>query len=501
MTTKDLDQNTGIVLRDVTITHDGHVSLTHLDAVFNPGTITALVGGDGAGKTSLLKALANPTTRRKLGVTNLDATQVTYQSAHSGVWPNLSVQENLEFISRSYHLNPSATPPRIEALLEQARLAEAHDRIGAHLSGGMRQKLGAIMAMLPAPKLLLLDEPTTGVDPASRTTLWELIRNAAADGAAVVLSTTYLDEAAHADQVLVLAHGEILAAGAPGEIIAHSPGVIIAKPATTKTENQENSENVWRRANTLYTWQPTTSPLPPNTLDPSNLDLELVTIALLLQQGKTTPTLLPEITVTYPGGETLIHAQNVTKTFGTFTALNQVSLSVKSGNIVGLIGGNGAGKSTLIRLILGLDHPNSGTITIFGTTPDRQARTHIGYVPQSLGLYSTLSPQANYQFTTSIYGVNVPDLSLDKQKTTGNLPLGAQRKLAVTCALAHQPRLLILDEPTSGMDSLSRAHLWKTLHRAAEAGIGILITTHYQDEARQCDHLIRLEDGRVITQN
>ncbi|WP_165218228.1 ATP-binding cassette domain-containing protein [Schaalia sp. ZJ1691] len=424
---------------------------------------------------------------------------MTYQSAHSGVWLGMSVMENLEFIARSYRLNRDHTRERIESLLTQADLTEARQRIGARLSGGMRQKLGAIMAILPAPRLLLLDEPTTGVDPESRATLWNLIRAAANDGAIVVVSTTYLDEAAKADQVFVLSHGEILAQGSPHEVIARTPGIITATDANNHLVNtEEDDDRVWQRGNTSYTWQADIAKTPEDALTTDQLDLELSTIALLLEQGRTAPTVLPHISVTYPRGHNLIHVQGVSKAFGQFTALNHVDLEVKSGEILGLIGGNGAGKSTLIRLILGLDQPGNGNISVFGQTPNRRTRAKLGYVPQSLGLYPILSPQANYQFTTSIYGADAPDLQLEEHRATGTLPLGAQRNLAVTCALAHQPQLLILDEPTSGMDALSRARLWKTLRRAAQAGIGILITTHYQDEARQCDRLIHLEHGEVV---
>lgn len=502
------DQVPVIALNNVSIRYGDKCAISDLSATFLPGTITALIGGDGAGKTSLLAALANPHQRNRLGVIGLSARDVGYQGMSGGVWRGLSVEENLAFIARAYHLDPNDSAQRMTDLIAQAGLETAKSRLGSTLSGGMRQKLGAIMAMLPNPRLLLLDEPTTGVDQDSRATLWALMRSAVREGAAVVLSTTYIDEAEQADQVIVLSEGITLAQGSPEEVIGATPGVVYESYADIG-DAISDAADVWRRGHRVYTWYPygqsqgtpftgaelETEPSQGQTL--ASLDLEIASIALALAKGQTAKTELPAITTSYPMQEPLIHVQQVSKTFGDVVALDGVDLEVLSGHITGLIGGNGAGKSTLIRLILGLDQPNSGRITLFGQPPGRVTRAQIGYVPQSLGLYPTLSPEENYQFIAAIYKSEAPDLGLEANTLTGRLPLGYQRNLAVTCAFSHQPRLLILDEPTSGMDPLSRARLWKALRHGANCGIGILITTHYQDEARQCDQLIQLEHGRV----
>lgn len=486
-----------ITLDDISIVHRNVEAISHLSASFHPGTITALVGGDGAGKTSLLAALANPTTRKQLAGSSTNSLLVGYQSRQGGVWDELSVAENLEFATRAYRLQRTEAKRRSRELLGLANLAEASNRPAGHLSGGMRQKLGCIMAILPRPQLLLLDEPTTGVDGQSRATIWQLMRQAASEGSIVIAATTYLDEAHDADQVIVLSHGSALAKGSPTDVIAHAPGVV-STARSAPGDDIDPDPRVWRRAECLYTWHPEAEDAS-NT--PADMDLELATIALLLAEGVTKPTPLPPIAANYQRGQTLLAVQAVHKTYGELSVLDNIDLQLKSGEIVGLVGENGAGKSTLIRLILGLDQPCAGRIELFGQPPGRKARAQIGYVPQSLGLYPALSARANFNFTASIFGASTPPAALDPHTPTGELPLGEQRNLAVICALCHAPRLLILDEPTSGMDVLSRANVWKALRRAAQSGVGILITTHYQDEARQCDRIIHLHEGTIVSPN
>lgn len=540
---------------------------------FSPGTVTALVGGDGAGKTSLLKTLTSAQGRAQMGVGALSTGEVGYQGATSGTWPQLTVVENLQFAARAHSMPRNVTQARIDALCEAARLDEARDRLASRLSGGMRQKLGVLMAMIHSPALLLLDEPTTGVDAESRQVLWQLIRRAAREGATVVVATTYLDEAEQADQVCVLDRGQLMARGSCEEVLASTPGRVwqvgdplprhaqphpyaeasvpnddgagaskdmaANNPAATEITGSVplvlNDAHTWQRGQRFYYWQSSDVP-PPVGGRPVALDLELSTIASMLARereastgnpGRTDkhpesadPPLSPRLT--YPSGIPLIKARQITKYFGDFTALDDVSLSLKSGEIVGLIGSNGAGKSTLIRILLGLQQADSGTVELFEGLEPRQARANIGYVPQTLGLYEALTPGENLAFTMNTYGAvkdNIAPYSLARTRPNTrrwkagdwddairmfpnvpvrDLPLGAKRRLAVACALSHAPRLLICDEPTSGMDALSRARLWKHLHRVADAGTGILITTHYQQEALQCDRLVLLEAGRLV---
>lgn len=485
-------------------------ALRDFSARFTPGSVTALVGGDGAGKTTLLRTLASRYRRRELGLP-LSSREVTYQAATGGVWLDLTVRENLDFVAQTYRLDRAEARERTGALIAAAGLVGAENRTAAKLSGGMRQKLGVIMAMLPRPGLLLLDEPTTGVDPESRENIWGLIRQAAGEGAIVVLATTYLDEAAGADQVILMDAGVNLAHGTAAEVIAAAPGRVTAAPAQPRQVLDLADQRTWQRGHTVYTWEPAPAGTAPADTAPhadtastpaeAPADLELATVAFLLSamKGEAEPWMENQSGLDLPANETLIDARGVTMRFGDFTALDGVDLTVKSGEIVGLIGGNGAGKSTLIRLILGLNRPTSGEIALLGASPGHRARAEIGYVPQSLGLYPTLTPAENLAFTRRVFKAPRPTRPLTKSKElTGSLPLGEQRKLATECALSHRPRLLILDEPTSGMDALSRAQLWKILRQVAAQGVGVLVTTHYQEEAQQCDRLVKLAAGRVV---
>lgn len=358
-------------------------------------------------------------------------------------------------------------------------------------------------------------------------------------GATVIVASTYLDGAENADQVLLLAGGRLLAAGSPDQVRAAMPGQIFERPARPGEVPAPDSR-IWQRGAKIYRWAGEDNHLPEGESAPGvnpalgedrprigegetalasqTIDLELATIAMLLahqsrgrdgsgienrgnqSQGRDQSA---------NRGTALIETAELTKDFGGFRALDGVSLSVRAGEIVGLVGGNGAGKSTLIRLILGLLAPESGQVRLLGQRPGRAARRKVGYVPQSLGLYGALSGGENLQFMRAIFGAqnrggrkareeSEPGVGLESQKLIRDLPLGARRNWAVTCALSHGPKLLIFDEPTSGMDALSRAALWKTLRGAAASGVGILITTHYQEEARQSDRVLHLERGRLV---
>ncbi len=484
----------------------------YVDKALSAGGIHALVGGDGAGKSSILRALAHMYSQ---GKGNIKSKGVCYQPAHSGVWRSLSVKENLEFMAYAYGLDRSVAQTRTAELLNLAELNGTENRVAAHLSGGMRQKLGVIMAMLPGPDVLLLDEPTTGVDTPSRKTLWTLIDKATHDGACVLVATTYLDEAGKADTVFVLDHQTVLARGSAREVIESMPGTLWSQPRSLEPLPDFERDCVWMRGNTVYEWSEEEVASSKN-MELATPDLEVATIARLLHSErhresgegnapKEEHVLAQSERVahdaTYPSGEVLVECHNVCKDYPNVRALDGVDIGVASGEIVGLVGGNGAGKSTLIRMILGLEKPTSGTVHLLGKKPGKKSRAEVGYVPQSLGLYPALSAQENLNFTVRVFGCD-PDIDLREYGNTpvGKLPLGAQREIATVCALSHSPRLLILDEPTSGMDPLARARLWKVLQRSAERGVGVVVTTHYRQEARQCDRLVELEQGRAKSQ-
>lgn len=487
--------------------------LRGFSGTFRPGTVTALIGGDGAGKSVLLKSLAGRL-RVRGGTTAglpVDRRNIGYQPADSGVWRNLSVAENLEFVARTYGLSSAHARRRSDEMLDRAGLRDAKGRLAGRLSGGMRQKLGVVLATLHQPGLVLLDEPTTGVDPISRAELWALIASAAAEGATVVFATTYLDEAERAAQLFLLGEGTLHASGTPEEIMAQTPGRIWQTPIRREGKrNVLTSSRAWRRADTVYYWTPTIDSGPAPGFEPADEDLENSSIALLLASGADADmkALADERAdsdsehKSDSESEPLVEAASVARRFGSFTALHDVSVHVSSGEVVGLLGGNGAGKTTLMRILLGLEIASEGSAKLFGKEPSLAARSRIGYVAQGLGLYPSLSASENLEFAAAVHKTTVSDSARSFAEAFGSvpfatLPLGTKRILAYLAAVGHDPELLILDEPTSGMDALTRARLWGALRSLADRGTGILVTTHYMQEAAQCDRLVMLAAGRV----
>lgn len=501
-------RRSSIRLHDVTVRFGERTALGGFTGAFDPGTVTAVIGGDGAGKSTLVRLLAGRLTPDGGSCEGLPLGRrdVGYQPADSGVWRNLSVIENVEFVAGAFGLSASAWRPRAEELLVRAGLDHVTDRPAGQLSGGMRQKLGVVLATVHSPGLVLLDEPTTGVDPISRADLWGMIAGAAADGATVVFATTYLDEAERANSLFLLGDGHLLGAGTPDDVIANTPGTLWQAPVSLAAARRElDAPEAWRRADTVYRWEASAHGEAPEGFTPAVDDLENTSIALLLaNDGGTWPGLSdpPVRESMVQHDQPLVECVGAGRTYGSFSALEGVSLNVQPGEIVGLLGGNGAGKTTLMRILLGLETPTAGHAKLFSGPPSLETRRRIGYVAQGLGLYPSLSATENLGFAASVYGVTVGARasafarSLGKAPV-GSLPLGTRRILAYLAASVHSPDLLVLDEPTSAMDALTRARLWRNLRAAADAGVGVLVTTHYMQEAAQCDRLVMLASGRV----
>ena len=435
---------------DLTVRYGRHVALEHVTLELRPGEVAAVIGGDGAGKTTLLRALAGVVRPAGGRVLRPDRRRVGYVAGASSVYDDLSVDENIEFVAAAYGLTGSARDARVAELLARTGLTGTGGRLAGRLSGGMRQKLAFALAMLHEPELLVLDEPTTGVDPVSRADLWGLIAAAAAVGAAVVVSTTYLDEARRAANVLLLEDGRTR--GDADQVLARA----LAEEATAIGSLEEAGADA---------------------VGPS---------------------------AAAAGAPRLAVAEGAARRFGAFTAVADVDLEVRAGEVVGLLGANGAGKTTLIRLLLGLLHPTAGRVLLFGRPPSRATRGRVGYVPQGLGLWEDLSVGENLDFSARAFGSAPPELEPDLAAASAtlvrDLPLGLRRRLAFAAALAHAPDLLVLDEPTSGVGLGARATLWETIHGAAGDGAGVLVTTHHLDEAGECDRLVLMAAGRVVAE-
>jgi len=421
---------------DLTVRFGDRVALEGVSLGTDAGAVTAVVGGDGAGKTTLLRALVGLARPSAGAVRRPPTTALGYLSSPAGVYHDLTVDENLAFAAVAYGVRGELFAARRERLLGEAGLTAATARLAGRLSGGMRQKLAFAMAMVHTPELLVLDEPTTGVDPVSRLEFWRLLATAAAAGAAVVFSTTYLDEAARADRVIVLDGGRTAAAGPPAEVLPDLPRPLPRRPHAT------------------------------------------------------------------PESAPLLETQAVVRRFGALDAVDRVDLAVRPGEVVGLLGANGAGKTTLIRMLLGLLRPTAGAALLFGAPPSRASRRRIGYVPQGLGLWDDLTVAQNLDFACDAFGVPEPELDEELAAVRGDLvrdlPLGLRRRLAFAAALAHRPEVLVLDEPTSGVGPAARASLWRTVHEAADRRAAVLVTTHFMEEADQCDRLAIMADGRIV---
>lgn len=477
---------------------------------FAPASVSSIIG-DGASAKDAILALLNRRRHPTQGKVSAlpESTQIGYMPSDSGTWPNLSVAENLRFVAKIFGHYDDA---RAQQLLKAADLDRFTDRLARNLSGGMRKKLGVIMAALPEPQLLVLDEPTTGVDPDSRTAILSLIKAEAARGATVVVATTYIDEAEDSSQIILTLGSRVMATGTAKQLIACAPQLDEQTVADLgepwqRSAPLERACIAWQLcAQSGSDWQGFSTELGQSSqagasdsvpAQPANSTHPLPASSNQAGSGKSA-------TAPSPKAQDLISVQELRKRFGDFEALKGVSFAVSPGEIVGLIGANGAGKSTSMRIILGLEAATSGQVSVLGQRPGSlQVRKHLGYVPQFVGLAPSLSASENLSFNARQYQCQVPAQVGQWASSFGatpvaNLPLSTRRMLACVNATMQAPQLLIMDEPTSGMDPLARLRLWQYLRQLASSGVGILISTHYSSEAAQCDRVVRMRAGQVI---
>lgn len=492
---------------------------------FAPASVSSIIG-DGASAKDAILALLNRRRRPTQGKVSAlpKSTQIGYMPSDSGTWPNLSVAENLRFVAKIFGHYDGA---RAQQLLKAADLDRFTDRLARNLSGGMRKKLGVIMAALPEPQLLVLDEPTTGVDPDSRTAILALIKAEAARGATVVVATTYIDEAEDSSQIILTLGSRVMATGTAKQLIACAPQLDEQTVASLgepwqRSAPLERACIAWQLcAQSGSDWQGFSTELGQSSqagasdsvpAQPASSAPAQPAASTQPQPASSTPAQPARTqagsgksaTAPSPKAQDLISVQELRKRFGDFEALKGVSFAVSPGEIVGLIGANGAGKSTSMRIILGLEAASSGQVSVLGQRPGSlQARKHLGYVPQFVGLAPSLSASENLIFNARQYQCQVPTqvgrwASSFGATPVANLPLSTRRMLACMNSTMHTPQLLIMDEPTSGMDPLARLRLWQYLRQLASGGVGILISTHYSAEAAQCDRVVRMRAGQVI---
>jgi ABC-type multidrug transport system ATPase subunit/ABC-type multidrug transport system permease subunit len=536
-----------ILLEDVekvfTSAIDGRPAITQITTRIKRGSITGLVGPDGAGKTTLMRIIAGLLTITKghLSVEGLDPCKDTsqirailgYMPQKFGLYEDLTVIENLVLYADLRGVLEEERTRVFDELLNFTDLKRFTTRPTGKLSGGMKQKLGLACALLGHPKILLLDEPSVGVDPISRRELWKMVKTLIASGITVIWSTSYLDEAELCDEVLLMNEGKLLYSGDPADLTQKMQGRSIQVQHIQGNHrlvlqhalrSKEVIDGVIQGLNVRLVLKEKDVP-PDLTLLDAGPEAILVPVEPrfedgfidILGGGPGGDSVLTKIMKQVPqfaNSDAVIEAVSLTKKFGSFIAANDISFKVERGKIFGLLGPNGAGKSTTFKMMCGLLTPTSGTAKVLGIDLQKsasQARQKIGYMAQKFSLYGDLTVQQNLQFFSGIYGlvgtaqtdriaamVQAFNLESFLNTTTNELPLGFKQRLALACAIMHEPAVLFLDEPTSGVDPISRREFWTHINGLVEKGVTVMVTTHFMDEAEYCDQIGLVYQGKLI---
>lgn len=424
------------------------------------GEIFGLIGPDGAGKTTLFRILCT-LLRPDGGTATVDGfdtvrqmnairSRVGYMPGRFSLYQDLTVEENLRFFATLFGTTVEEGYESVRAIYSQ--IERFKDRRAGALSGGMKQKLALSCALIHQPSVLVLDEPTTGVDPVSRKELWEMLTSLRERGLTIIASTPYLDEVRCCERVAFLDHGEIRGIGTPDEILTTFADIFNPAGLSPLTSRQKSEENV-------------------------------------------------------------IEVEHLVKAFGAFHAVDDISFSVRRGEIFGFLGANGAGKTTAMHMLTGLNQPTSGKGRVAGfdiATEYEQIKRHIGYMSQRFSLYEDLTVSENIRLFAGIYGMKDDQIrrktdemlaqlrfSDHKNDLVRSLPLGWKQKLAFSVSIFHEPEVVFLDEPTGGVDPATRRQFWELIRDATKRGITVFVTTHYMDEAEYCDRISIMVDGRI----
>ena len=437
-------------------------ALDDVSFTVSKGEVFGLIGPDGAGKTSMFRILCSlllPETGTA-AVDGFDVIRqmrevrcrVGYMPGKFSLYQDLTVEENLKFFATLFGTTVEAGYDSIKAIYSQ--IERFRDRKAGALSGGMKQKLALSCALVHSPSVLFLDEPTTGVDPVSRKEFWEMLLTLKERGITIVASTPYLDEARCCERVAFLDHGQLRGIGAPDAILDEFRDIFNPPGIEKAVAESQHAEQ-----------------------------------------------------------ENVIEVKHLVKAFGSFHAVDDISFSVRRGEIFGFLGANGAGKTTAMHMLTGLNQPTSGTGTVVGydiRTQHEQIKKHIGYMSQKFSLYEDLTVSENIRLFAGIYGMKDDEirrktdellrrLQFTEHKNTlvKSLPLGWKQKLAFSVSIFHEPGVVFLDEPTGGVDPATRRQFWELIYDAAQRGITVFVTTHYMDEAEYCDRISIMVDGKI----
>ncbi len=449
-----------IEVKNVCKSYGKQKALDDVSFTVSKGEIFGLIGPDGAGKTSMFRILCSLLLPEK-GTAMVDGYDVVkqkteirkrvgYMPGKFSLYQDLTVEENLKFFATLFGTTVEEGYDSIKAIYSQ--IERFKDRRAGALSGGMKQKLALSCALVHSPSVLFLDEPTTGVDPVSRKELWEMLAMLKERDITIVASTPYLDEVRCCERVAFLDHGRIRGIDTPNQILTDFADIF--NPPGINHEKVMESTN-----------------------------------------------------------ENVIEVEHLVKAFGTFHAVDDISFTVKRGEIFGFLGANGAGKTTAMHILTGLNQPTSGTGKVVGydiRTEYEQIKKHIGYMSQKFSLYEDLTVAENIRLFAGIYGMDDKEIShktdellerlqfADHKNTlVSSLPLGWKQKLAFSVSIFHEPGIVFLDEPTGGVDPATRRQFWELIYEAADRGITVFVTTHYMDEAEYCDRISIMVDGKI----
>lgn len=543
-------ENVAIRAIDLAKTFGDLTAVAGISLSVNRGEIYGLVGPDGAGKTTTLRMLAgllDPSGGRarvagcelpEQGYAVKD--HLAYMSQRFGLYPDLTVDENINFYADLYGVSRKDRHARLGDLLDFSNMRPFRKRQAGNLSGGMKQKLQLICALIHTPKVLLLDEPTNGVDPVSRRDFWKILYRMLKKGVAILVTTAYLDEAERCNRIGLMDHGRLLVQGSPDSVRQTLPMSILA----VRGGQSRQASRILRRKLTgavsvdlfgdsvhIVCRDPEqTTQIAMDILEkegtafqeirripPSLEDVFVNTIAAPEKDRSDSPA--PEdtsgaLSPEHPRAAEAVHVQELTRRFGDFVAVDRISLSVPAGEIFGFLGPNGAGKSTTIRMLCGLLSPSEGGGRVAGCDIVGQAeaiKQRIGYMSQKFSLYDDLTVSENIDFYGGIYGltnrpleerknwaIRMAGLHGRENQPTRLLAGGWKQRLALACAILHQPPVVFLDEPTSGVDPMSRRRFWDLIHDMADRGRTVFVTTHYMEEAEYCDRVALIYRGRII---
>ncbi len=534
-----IDDDVAIDLVDISKSFADKEVLRGISARLRYGQLTGVVGPDGAGKTTLLRLLAGllQAQRGRIIVAGEDASAPTarlyerigYMPQRFGLYEDLSVIDNLILYANLRAMDRQQSAEAFKRLLDFTRLQAFQHRRAGQLSGGMKQKLGLACALMGQPKVLLLDEPGVGVDPVSRQELWAMVQDLTRTGLAVVWSTAYLDEAEHCQHVLLLDSGKLLYQGPPQDLTQRLQGRCYRISCASGQQRRlltaalrlssvsdgviegEAVRIVLRQEAALPDLSELSMPAPPQ---PTPARFEDAFVDLLGGHPGGHSRLAEHYDALPAQADATVSCRQLVRRFGDFTAAEGVNFDIHQGEIFGLLGPNGAGKSTTFRMLCGLLRPTSGEARVMGLDlrqASHAAKRQLGYMAQKFSLYGLLSVRQNLEFSAGVYGlggrdkeqridemVDILQLQEHLSRSPEQLSLGVRQRLALACALMHRPAVLFLDEPTSGVDPLTRREFWGHIYGLVQKGVSVLVTTHFMEEAEYCDRVALMYQSRVI---